>query len=713
MTNNINMKKQEMQNQLLDPLLELKINQPLQQQYKPAMPEIYPSPYIPIQNPYFPYGPNPMVPWQFTPNNVPVIKKYNISLGNGNGDITRIANLFEDILPSVNNIPANTFNTLNERLIMHNYIRSVFIKNSDGEDVLINGGPNNTSSELINLLGHIKLLEINPYHSSDSTNNFMKTLPPNFMMYRSCYPIRMGNNNNIECSATSIGMNIRIYLLNQFDISYKNNKEVHLKSNVRRELWYYEFIRNEIIKKKLSPNFITIHSWYLTENTGIDFGKQRKLTIYKTKYYNILAKQFSEDKYTEIKNFIMRFDIDNKDERDYKYDLAKYNKYLRYCKLTGNNNAIVKYKFNSPDNDTEIIDHLKDSFSTKKCMVILTEAPNQLLVDWGSRTYVNTNGPINKMIQTGYHEPKVWQSVYFQILMAMILMFDKGIYFTDFQIHNIYIKDMKQSENSLGIWKYIYDGIEYFVPNYGYLVLIDSNFKQPEYSSDMIYNKLIYNIDGLIYNEKCDNNKKLEIHDKCIESMINIFNYTDDKITTDPDFKHKLDQIHEELIKIKKLTGSELEPELENKKISMKNLPLFFITGAGFNFVHNRIGSFLTEDELKKINIDTLDVGTFKRNIKKKRICVYKNVPIYCFVLFISTVETADGVETADVVENSELMVNILQSDTPFHMIEKPTNNELTLTPVNVNLLYEYPGYLEQYYTPGTNLSILETYTIS
>lgn len=710
MTNNINMKKQEMQNQLLDPLLELKINQPLQQQYKPTMPEIYPSPYIPIQNPYFPYGPNPMVPWQFTPNNVPVIKKYNISLGNGNGDITRIANLFEDILPSVNNIPANTFNTLNERLIMHNYIRSVFIKNSDGEDVLINGGPNNTSSELINLLGHIKLLEMNPYHHSDITNNFMKTLPPNFMMYRSCYPIKMGNNNNIECSATSIGMNIRIYLLNQFDISDKNNKEVHLKSNVRRELWYYEFIRNEIIKKKLSPNFVTIHSWYLTENTGIDFGKQRKITIDKTKHYGILSAQFSEDKYREIKDFILGFNIDNKGKIDYKYDLAIYNKYLRYCNLTGNDNAIVKERFNNTGNDKAIIDYLKSNFSTKKCMVILTEAPNQLLVDWGSRTYVNTNGPINKMIQTGYHEPKVWQSVYFQILMAMILMFDKGIYFTDFQIHNIYIKDIKQSENSLGIWKYIYDGIEYFVPNYGYLVLIDSNFKQPDYSSSMNYNNLIYNIDGIIYNKDCGDIKKLEIHKKCIESMISIFNYTDEKITTDSDFKQDLDQIHGELNRINSLPEPEPEQELKNIKKEMKNLPLFFIKTANFNFVHNRIGSYLTDDEAKKINIDTLNAATFQKDNKKKRICVYKKEPIYYFVLFISFVEPKD---TVDIVENIEAIVRILQSNTQFHMIEKPTNISLTSANVNVNELYEYPAYLEQYYTPGTNLSILETYTIS
>ena len=60
----------------IDPLLQLTISQPIQQQ--PAQNPIYPSPYVPIQNPYLPIMNNGNMPWNFTPNNVPVIKKYNI-----------------------------------------------------------------------------------------------------------------------------------------------------------------------------------------------------------------------------------------------------------------------------------------------------------------------------------------------------------------------------------------------------------------------------------------------------------------------------------------------------------------------------------------------------------------------------------------------------------------------------------------------------------
>jgi hypothetical protein len=271
--NNIKDKQHEHQNLQNDPMFELKINHPLQQTQKAVMPEVYPSPYVPIPNPYYPIAGDMMTPWQYTPNNVPIIKKYNISLGNGNGDITKLASLYEDILPSTGNLSLNTFNTLKERLILHNYIRSIFIKTGDGEELLINGGSNNIKSELINLLSHVKLLEINPYHYSKSTKNPYKTLPSNFVMYRSCYPIKMSRQNIVTCASSSIGMNIRIHLLSKTDERLYNASDERFSSDIWRELDYYQYIREEVIKPGLSPNFITIHSYFLTKNTGINFKK--------------------------------------------------------------------------------------------------------------------------------------------------------------------------------------------------------------------------------------------------------------------------------------------------------------------------------------------------------------------------------------------------------------------------------------------------------
>jgi hypothetical protein len=130
-----------------DPLLELKVNQP--QIIQQLRPQIYPSPYINLNNTYDPM-PNQYTqfqPWQYAPANIPVIKKFNINLGGINGDPIKVANIYEDILPNEDNPAGNTFNTIKERMIIHNYIRSIFIKTGDGEEVLI-GGSNNTKTEI-------------------------------------------------------------------------------------------------------------------------------------------------------------------------------------------------------------------------------------------------------------------------------------------------------------------------------------------------------------------------------------------------------------------------------------------------------------------------------------------------------------------------------------------------------------------------------------
>ena len=96
-------------------------------------------------------------------------------------------------------------------------------------------------------------------------------------MYRSCYPIRLGQSNSIECSKSSIGMNIRIYLLSKYDDSTHTSALSRYNSDVWRELDYYQYIREEIIKHNISPNFVSLHSYYMTKNTGINFAKFDKI----------------------------------------------------------------------------------------------------------------------------------------------------------------------------------------------------------------------------------------------------------------------------------------------------------------------------------------------------------------------------------------------------------------------------------------------------
>jgi len=706
--NNILDLKQHIQNQQNDPLLELKINQPLYNQQKPAMPEIYPSPYVPIPNPYYPLGANVGVPWQYTPNNVPIIKRYNISLGNGNGDITKIANLYEDILPSAGNVSLNTFNTLKERLIIHNYIRSIFIKTGDGEELFINGGPNNTKSEIINLLSHVKLLDINPYHYNKSIENPYKTLPNNFVMYRSCYPVKMGNSNVVNCALSSVGMNIRIHLLSKNDeLINKNEGITRYQSDIWRELDYYQYIKEEIIKPGLSPNFITLHSYYITKNTGINFKK-----------FDNIRSNFDRNLNIEKSNAVHRNQL--------------YIKYLKKINVDDENyqitmNDLLYHKIIAPTSDInrdvstderekcihKIIDdkfknnnlnHLLDS---DKCLVMLTEAPTQHIFNWATRTYHSSNGPIKTMIQHGYHDDKVWESLFFQLLISMLIMFEKQITFSEFSLQkNVYIKDLNHGEQNVGIWKYIYNNIEYYVPNHGYLLLIDSNFGDISNTFELDpTDDIKYRICGTILK---DSNNEGEIYKLCLDQMINVFsrnNFSNEftnygGVAPSQDFLFKLDAIGIVLTEIKQkyLNGIWTDEHKIGLLKDIRKLPLdLTVKNRVFNILHSRIGSKVSENELKYIS----PTAQFDMTTKPGSICVHSQNEIQNrFVIYVGA-------------GSDEAEAKIITTTTPIYSLEDRVGSQLAFEEVPYSTLKNYYSNVKQYYEPGKQNNILETYLIS
>merc|ERR1711991_182385 len=125
-----------------------------------------------------------MYPWLYTPNNVPIIKNYNVSLSNPAGDHIQISDLYEDMLPG--DKYKNTSTTLGERLIMTNFVRSVLIRTGDGEDIDINGSKIKNRANKRNLFSYLKLLELNPYHDDQLSGSPYASLPDKMILYRSC-----------------------------------------------------------------------------------------------------------------------------------------------------------------------------------------------------------------------------------------------------------------------------------------------------------------------------------------------------------------------------------------------------------------------------------------------------------------------------------------------------------------------------------------------
>merc|ERR1712196_32980 len=111
------------------------------------------------------------------------------------------------------------------------------------------------------------------------------------LLYRSCYPIRMDDAVNVTyCAKNSVGMNIRFYDVSIGELNTRNSGIESNKFDLWREIYYYEYVREEILKPNVCPHFIMLYCYYMTSNTGIKFNQLRGI---KSKYlrenYNQLS----------------------------------------------------------------------------------------------------------------------------------------------------------------------------------------------------------------------------------------------------------------------------------------------------------------------------------------------------------------------------------------------------------------------------------------
>lgn len=454
---------------------------------------------IPAQSPYFPPQYNPYWPYYIPQTMNPIIKTYNINAGGPTADHTKLSMIYEDVLPSKQF--ANTSNTLGERLNIYNFVRSVFIKINDGEDIDIDGRGDNS------LLSYLKFMELNPYNSNQFTNNPYKGLPDDMLIYRSCYPIRYDERtNNIQCAPNSIGMNIRIYKLSIIEYNIKKSQNtVYYDYNIWREVAYYEYVREQIIKRKICPNFVLLYAYYICERCNIDFNKLSQLKG---------KPQYSQPKQTVNPTVLAQITrpvipLQNKNT----LELIQPIQPQQPIELIGQP-PTPKIKPNLP-----IID--ENAFSGRG-LILLTEGPTYNLYGWASKTY-KVEGNIKRMVNTGYHKSEIWLSILFQMMTALFVLQLHKIAFDDFTVEdNIYIKDISQHENITTYWKYRINNLDYYVPNYGYLVMIDSNYKDIDNQSTLINQQNLKKFK--IYSSLFPGISENEINIKCFEAFKNTFN---------------------------------------------------------------------------------------------------------------------------------------------------------------------------------------------
>lgn len=374
---------------------------------------------------------------------IPAQQVYNIMLpGVGSGHVEANA-LYEHILPGKDGV--YNASTLGERLTMYDYVRQLLIRGQDGQEMGLE------SQSTKSLLSFIKLMEMNPNFYSPITSNPYRHLPHGLLLFRSCFPIRLDEiSKNVICAKNAIGLNIRVYALSYAEYyAYKLHQSTYKEYDVWRELSYYEYVRENIIKKYRSPNFPILYGFFLTPNQQIDFFKLRS------------------DCYTQKQRLTQEYQF-----------------FLRFHQQV---KAMTDDDAKPVDDMTRSAQHilgkLPDEIEPKlqqysgQCALLITEAPHQNLYQWASNSYTK-NGIVEHMTSTGIHSHAIWLNVLFQIISALYVMQIHGIYMANMTIEdNVFIKDLQIKGRTNGYWKYVIDGIPYYVPNYGYLILLDSNYK--------------------------------------------------------------------------------------------------------------------------------------------------------------------------------------------------------------------------------------------
>ena len=407
----------------------------------------FPPAYIPLHD--VDGIPHNLLPYTKMINQPPIQKVYNISLSSPFVNHTSISNIYEDTLP--NEINALTSTTVNDRCQIITFLRNTLLDKQDGETMNVTGG-NNT------LLSYIKLLDVNPY-----TKHQFSSLASDFLLYSAAYPIRFDvNSGKIILSKNAMGINLRIYMMSVgellIDTIHKDITRHHF--DLWRELDYYEWVKR-IIRNKVSPNFISPILYKIDDESHINWEQLKDIRIKNGVNINVIKSS-------------------NNQSINKLHNIPAQGTYLPTLK------SMYSYNKNKQHfplvNNTPLTGKLDLTQNSGQSLILLTEAPTTSFINWFTQQY-ESHGSINKMVSTGHHSSATWMSILFQFVYAMSVLQKEQIYINHLSLDNIYIKDNNINQNSIGSWIYIVDGIHYYVPNYGYVLLIDTTYKDIDKST--------------------------------------------------------------------------------------------------------------------------------------------------------------------------------------------------------------------------------------
>ena len=257
----------------------------------------------------------------------------------------------------------------------------------------------------------------------NSTNyTFENSLNAGCVPYKCAYPMAFNNaSKEIQLSAKRMHIKLKTYVIPD-DLS---NNVSDCRFNLGREIYLYTYIKKTVLDKYVSPNFISMILWKRTPN-------------------------FKHLRWASAKDDIQK----------------------KYTTFMENEDKILK-KFN-----------VKSGWKEDMLLLLITEEDTYDIKKWMSPE-INKNGAVIYMQRTGHHSVNVWKSILFQLIYALKVLMKCNIYINNFDLANIYIKDVTYDFVSIGSWIYKNNDIDYYIPNYGYVLVLDTNYNQHTVSNSL------------------------------------------------------------------------------------------------------------------------------------------------------------------------------------------------------------------------------------
>ena len=546
-----------------------------------------------------------------------IYKDYHINIGGPDGDHIQASMIYEDALPPPNIY--TSYKTLKERNNLSLHIRSTFIQKEEGEGINFGGRDNS-------LLSRLKLIQLNPYDTNRYSNNPYDSLPKDMFIYNSCYPIMFDKSGaTTQCKKDSTSVNMRTYRLKVEEAILVNQI---IKKPIIFDTVVYDFRKKELIRDII----------YILQNESLDKDKKKQ------KISDFLDKVLEEKDDPDKLNFLNKFNFGSKLIEEQKKEIysffnnvindklkkisfkdfdvwreIEYYKYIReqickslispnfvqsYCYFVDNNSKI---NFNR-NGKIDLMQHLTELYS-KKVLILLTESPNYNLYDWCSDIYEKEYN-INKQIYRGFKSDNEWMSIIAQMLITFYIMCKKCFTISDMELkYNFYIKEVAFIKDSTQYWKYIVDSIEYYIPNYGSLLLIDSNYR------DLDKNEHTHKILSSQFDD--DEEKIIKMVIKNVLKCINLDNFTQD-------FKNSggvqpSEKIMKYLEEINKDFEDKINPHINTYNYNEIKKEFNIIIQRNLKrFVHNRIGTKIRDQEFRYI------VKTDVRSFRKGELVLYE-----------------------------------------------------------------------------------------